>query len=139
METIQRATLTFTKVVVDDLDAMADYYCTVFGLHRGLREQFEDGVGGEPIDEIALVASPGDPFGALSLLKFMNRPAAKNDEVILGFTTPDLSALLDRVRRAGGTLFGKVKEMPDHGIRVAFARDPEGHLSELVELVEVRA
>jgi predicted enzyme related to lactoylglutathione lyase len=139
MATIQRATLTFTKVVVDDLDAMADYYCTVFGLHRGLREQFEDGVGGEPIDEIALVASPGDPFGALSLLKFMNRPAAKNDEVILGFTTPDLSALLDRVRRAGGTLFGKVKEMPDHGIRVAFARDPEGHLSELVELVEVRA
>lgn len=139
MATIQRATLTFTKVVVDDLDAMADYYCTVFGLHRGLREQFEDGVGGEPIDEIALVASPGDPFGALSLLKFMNRPAAKNDEVILGFTTLDLSALLDRVRRAGGTLFGKVKEMPDHGIRVAFARDPEGHLSELVELVEVRA
>jgi predicted enzyme related to lactoylglutathione lyase len=139
METIQRATLTFTKVVVDDLDAMADYYCTVFGLHRGLREQFEDGVGGEPIDEIALVASPGDPFGALSLLKFMNRAAAKNDEVILGFTTLDLSALLDRVRRAGGTLFGKVKEMPDHGIRVAFARDPEGHLSELVELVEVRA
>ena len=57
--------------------------------------------------------------------------------MILGFTTPDLSALLDRVPRAGGSVFGKVKEMPDHGIRVAFARDPEGHLSEVVELVEL--
>lgn len=136
MTTDRPATLTFTKLVVDDLDAMADYYCAAFGLHRGLREQFDDGVGGESIDEISLVANPGEQFGAMSLLKFMNRPAAKNDEVILGFTTPDLSALLERVQRAGGTLYGKRKEMPDHGIRVAFARDPEGHLVELVELDE---
>jgi predicted enzyme related to lactoylglutathione lyase len=134
MTTDGPATLAFTKLVVDDVDAMADYYCTVFGLHRGSRDEFEDGVVGEPIDEIALVANPGDSFGALSLLKFTNRPAAGNDEVILGFTIPDLSSLLVRVRRAGGTLVGKVKEMHDLGIRVAFARDPEGHLCELVEL-----
>jgi predicted enzyme related to lactoylglutathione lyase len=54
--------------------------------------------------------------------------------VILGFTTPDLPALLDRVRRFGGAPLGKVKDIPLHGIRVAFARDPEGHLCELVEL-----
>ena len=125
---------TFTKLVVDDLDAMADYYCAVFGLHRGLREQFEDGVGGEPIDEIALVATPGDQYGALSLLKFMNRPVAKEDEVILGFTTTDLPALLDRVERAGGAPFGPIKDVPQHGVRAAFARDPEGHVSELVEI-----
>jgi len=134
MATQSPATLTFTKLVVDDLEAMADYYCSVFGLHRGSRDEFEDGVGGEPIDEIALVARPGDTFGSLSLLKFLNRPAAKNDEVILGFTTPDLSALLDRVKRGGGTVFGKLKEMPEYGIRVAFVRDPEGHLSEVVEM-----
>jgi predicted enzyme related to lactoylglutathione lyase len=127
--------LSFTKLVVDDLDLMADYYCAVFGLHRGSRYEFEDGVGGEHIDEIALVASPEEPFGALTLLKFMSRPAAMNDEVILGFTTPDLSALLDRVQNAGGKVLGNVKEMPEHHIRVAFARDPEGHLSEFVEIL----
>jgi catechol 2,3-dioxygenase-like lactoylglutathione lyase family enzyme len=128
------ATYTFTKLVVDDLDAMCDYYCHVFGLRPGTRERFDDGVGGEPIDEVALVANPEDPFGAVSLLKFEDRAAARPGEVILGFTTPDLSALRDRVERAGGTLVGKVKEMPSHKIRVAFARDPEGHLCELVEL-----
>lgn len=127
--------LAFTKLVVDDLDAMADYYCAVFGLHRGRRDQFDDGVGGEPIDEIALVANAGDPYGVLSLLKFEKRPVAKDDEVILGFTTPDLTQLLERVDRAGGTRVGSLKEMPSHGIRVAFARDPEGHLAELVEIV----
>lgn len=128
------STYTFTKLVVDDLDAMCEYYCTVFGLHPGKRERFEDGVGGEPIDEVALVANPGDPFGALSLLKFERREPSQRDEVILGFTTSDLSALLDRVYEAGGTLLGKIKDMPSHQIRVAFARDPEGHLCEIVEL-----
>ena len=128
------ATYSFTKLVVNDLDAMCDYYCSVFGLHAGTRERFEEGVGGEPIDEVALVANPGDPFGAVTLLKFEKRPGAKPDEVILGFTTPDLSALVDRLTEAGGSLVGKIKEMPSHRVRVAFARDPEGHLCELVEL-----
>ena len=134
MVTREAAALTFTKLVVDDLDAMRDYYCAVYGLHPGTREQFEDGVGGEPIDEIALVANPGDPFGALTLLKFASRPSPPRDELILGFTTPDLEGLIERVRKHGGSLVGEVKEMPSHGIRVGFARDPEGHLSELVEL-----
>jgi catechol 2,3-dioxygenase-like lactoylglutathione lyase family enzyme len=134
MTTEQPSPLTFTKLVVDDLDAMADFYCTVFGLHRGLREQFEDGVGGEPIDEIALVAAPGDQFGSLSLLKFVNRSLEKGDEVILGFVTPDLSALLERAEHAGGTPFGKIKDVPHHAIRAAFMRDPEGHLCEIVEM-----
>jgi len=130
------AAYTFTKLVVDDLDAMCDYYCSVFGLHPGTRERFDDGVGGEPIDEVALVANPGDPFGAVSLLCFEQRDpaAASRDEVILGFTTPDLPALVDRLTKAGGELVSPIKEMPSHEIRVAFARDPEGHLCELVEL-----
>jgi len=129
------ARFTFTKLVVDDLEAMADYYCSVFGLHRGLRERFDDGVGGsEPIDEVALVAAPGDRYGALSLLEYVSRAAPRSHEVILGFTTSDLTALLERVRGAGGSVLGQIKELPDHGIRVAFARDPEGHVAELVEL-----
>lgn len=134
MTTERPAAFVFTKLIVDDVDAMADYYCRVFGLHRGARDRFEDGVGGEPIDEIALTAKPGDKYGSLTLLKFLNRPAVKEDESILGFTTPDLAALLERVEKSGGTCLGPIKEHPDHGIRVAFVRDPEGHLNELVEL-----
>ena len=79
------ATLTFTKLVVDDVDAMADYYCSVFGLHRGKRERFEKGLAGEPIDEVSLTPDPGEPFGSLTLLRYESRSAPPNDEVILGF------------------------------------------------------
>jgi predicted enzyme related to lactoylglutathione lyase len=54
--------------------------------------------------------------------------------VILGFTTTDLAALLDRVRAAGGSAHAAAKDLPDLGVRVAFAKDPEGHLAELVEV-----
>ena len=128
------ATLSFTKLVVDDLDAMADYYCAVFGLHRATRARFEDGAEGEAIEEISLAPNPGDAFGPLSLLTYESRPAPPSDEVILGFTTDDLEAMLERVRRAGGAQRGKLKEFPVHGLRIAFARDPEGHLSEIVEV-----
>ena len=126
--------LAFTKLVVDDIDAMADYYCAVFGLHRGARETFENGLAGEPIEEISLTAAPEDQWGSLILLKFLDRPPARSDETILGFTTPDLTALLERLERAGGTLLGAVKELPEHGVRAALCRDPEGHLNELVEI-----
>ncbi len=123
----------FTKLVVDDLEKMADYYCEVFGLHRGRRDRFENGVGGEPIEEVALVANPEDRYSQLSLLEFPERPAVDQDEAILGFTTPDLASVVGRIERAGGTLVSGIKEFPEHGIRVVFARDPEGHLNEIVE------
>jgi len=134
MTTDRPTQMTFTKLVVDDLEAISNYYCSVFDLHRGFHEKFESGIGGEPIEEIALAATPGDRWGALTLLKFLNRPAAQGDGAIIGFTTSDLEALLERVRLSGGDLVGEIKEMPRLGIRVAFARDPEGHLNELVEL-----
>ena len=134
MATRPTAKLTFTKLVVDDLDAMADYCCEVFGLHRATRARFESGVASEPIEEISLAENPEEPFGPLSLLKYEERPAVQNGELILGFTTDDLDSLLDRVRRAGGAQSSDLKVFPDHGLRIAFARDPEGHLSELVEV-----
>ena len=52
---------TFTKLVVDDLDAMARYYGSVFGLTELTRVQAE--VGGSPIDEIIL-SLPTHPLAA---------------------------------------------------------------------------
>ena len=133
-ETTTGQTLSFTKLVVGDLERMVDYYCEVFGYHRGHRDRFDRGLGGEPIDEISLTTEPGAPYGNLTLVQRLDAEEVVTDEAVLGFTTRDLDALLERARRAGATLMREVRELPEHGVRVAFVRDPEGHINELIEL-----
>jgi len=123
----------FTKLVVHDLERLAAFYCEAYGLHAVNRVRGER-IGDESIDEIMLSPDPDATWGSLVLLRYEGRGAARNGEVILGFTTDDLSALLERVCAAGGGVHAAPKEMPALALRVAFATDPEGHLSELVEL-----
>jgi predicted enzyme related to lactoylglutathione lyase len=35
----------------------------------------------------------------------------------------------------GGTIVDPAHDLPEHGVRVGFSADPEGHLLELVELL----
>ena len=122
----------FTKLVVHDLEKQAAFYRDVYGLHAVHRFQAE--IGSEPIDEIMLSSDPNAAFGSLVLLKFLPRSAPQQGELILGFVTDDLPALLDRVRAAGGRIHAPMKEMPELKLRVAFATDPEGHLAEIVQM-----
>ena len=69
------------------------------------------------------------------LLEYLGRGPSPTGELIVGFTTPDLPALLERLRAAGGAVVAPIREMPELGLRVAFAADPEGHLAELVQLL----
>lgn len=133
MATDRISNLTFTKLVVDDLDRMAAFYCSVFDLHQTGRLKLEQGAIGEPIEEIFLCPSPDDRYGAFVLFKFLQRPAPRDNETILGFQTSDLKLLLERATRLGGGLAAPIKEMPELGVRVAMVRDPEGHLCELIE------
>jgi predicted enzyme related to lactoylglutathione lyase len=128
------ASFGFTKLIVHDLEKLARFYREVYGLHAVHRLRGES-IGGEEIDEIMLAADPDAPFGTLVLLKYLGRPASPNGELILGFTTDDLPALLDRVRREGGAVHAPIKELPELKLRVAFAKDPEGHLAELVQML----
>lgn len=125
--------LSFTKLVVHDLERMAAYYCDVYGLHVTNRHKAEKGALGEPIDEIMLSTQASEAYGSFILFKFVNRPAPRDNETILGFTTDDLDALVARVLRAGGSLAAPIADRPELGIRLAMARDPEGHINELVE------
>ncbi len=43
MATDRLSNLSFTKLVVDDLDRMADFYCKVFDLHQTGRLKIEQG------------------------------------------------------------------------------------------------
>ena len=124
----------FTKLIVHDLERLAAFYREVYGLHAVNRLRGESIVG-EEIDEIMLSPDPRAAYGSLVLLRYLERGPSPNGELILGFTTDDLPALLDRVRKAGGRIHAPIREMPEHGLRVAFATDPEGHLAELVQML----
>jgi predicted enzyme related to lactoylglutathione lyase len=123
----------FTKLIVHDLEKLAAFYAEAYGLHavRRVRES----IAGEGIDEIMLSPDPDAPFGSLVLLAYPGRAASPVGELILGFTTDDLPALLQRVCQAGGAVHAPIRDMPELSLRVAFATDPEGHLAELVQVL----
>lgn len=126
-------TFSFTKLVVDDLEQMAAFYTRVYDLEQVRRVR--DQICEEAIDEIILGFGGEMAPGSLILLRFVDRPPPRNGEVLLGFTTGDLPALLDRVVAAGGRIHAAIKEIPEMKLRVAFATDPEGHLAELVQML----
>ena len=127
-----RAHFGFTKLLVDDLEKTAAFYAAVCDLVEVNR--VEDRIAGRPIREILFHAT-AEGGASFVLLKFVGAPKPTNDEVILGFQTPDLAAFLERVRAAGGQVAEAIKVMPEHGVKVAFVRDVEGHLIEVVELL----
>jgi predicted enzyme related to lactoylglutathione lyase len=128
------ASFGFTKLIVHELEAMAAFYCDVYGLHAVNRVTGES-IGGEPIDEIMLSPDPKAQWSSLVLLEYVARAPSPSGEVILGFTTDDLPALLERLEKAGGRVTAPIEELPHLGVRVAFATDPEGHLAELVQVI----
>ena len=124
----------FTKLVVHDLERLIEFYSEVYGLHAVHRVRGES-IGGEEIDEVMMSPDPTATWSSLVLLKYVERSAPATAEVILGFTTDDLPALLERVQTAGGSVHADMKDMPELHVRVAFAKDPEGHLAELVQVL----
>jgi len=124
----------FTKIVVDDLDRMAAFYQQAFG-YRQL-QRVHAGVAGEPIEEIILVQGEGYGEGLpLIVWKWLQRPAPAASDAILGFQSTDVDALVERVLAAGGSVVDPPHDQPEHGVRVAFARDPDGRYLELVQML----
>lgn len=124
----------FCKLLVNDLEKTAAFYRTVFGLADWKRVAHDNSATtGGPIDEITFRSTAaGGP--SLTLLKTMDRPAPPIGEAVMGFITSDLAALLDRAKASGGQLARPIRNMPEHKVKVAFVRDNEGHLIEVVEL-----
>ena len=122
----------FTKLVVADLDASASFYTSAFGLQEQQRVHAE--IAGRPIDEI--IFSGGDPAAStFVLLRFADQATPSQAEVILGFITDGIDVLFRQVVAAGGAVVQAVETQPQHGVRVGFVTDPEGHLIEVVEVL----
>jgi hypothetical protein len=92
-------------------------------------------IGEEAIEEIFLSPDPTATWSSLVLLRYLDRGPSPIGESILGFTTDDLPALLERLCNAGGRITAPIREIQRLKIRVAFATDPEGHLAELVQVL----
>ncbi|MBY6262095.1 glyoxalase/bleomycin resistance/dioxygenase family protein [Azospirillum sp. 412522] len=122
----------FTKLLVSDLEATATFYKTVCGLEEMARVDEE--IAGRQISEI-LFKPPYEGAATFVLLKFLDTSAPSTAEVILGFITDSTDAFVERTLGAGGTLVQEARDMPAHGVRVAFVTDPEGHLIEVAQLL----
>jgi predicted enzyme related to lactoylglutathione lyase len=123
----------FTKLIVNDLEKMSSFYAGVFDLEQ--IERIQSAIGPDPIEEIMLGIDGKFDHG-LVLLKFVDKPAPENGELILGFTTDDIEAVYERVRTAGGGIHAAIRRDAGSPYKVGFVRDPEGHLAEVVETVD---
>jgi predicted enzyme related to lactoylglutathione lyase len=120
----------FTKLVVGDLDKCAKFYEAVAGLKAQARIDAE--VDGRKITEI--VYEPTSKGGAnFVLFAYHDAPKPKLDETITGFSTDDIEGFAARIRSAGGEVYQGPNDRPEHGLKVAFARDIEGHVIELIQ------
>jgi len=122
----------FTKLVVADLDAASTFYTSVFGVVETGRVSAE--IAGRPIDEI-MYAATSTGGGTFVLLRFADQSKPTQSEVILGFIVSEIDALFAHAVAAGGVITQTPTDMIEHGVRVGFLTDPEGHLIEVVELL----
>lgn len=122
----------FSKLIVTDLDKVADFYKAVFGLTEMVR--VDSDVAGREISEI-MFNPTAEGAATFVLFKFHDQPAPSSAETISGFQTDDVVALVERAKSAGGKVVAPVRDMPEHGVKVAFIEDVEGHLIEVVELL----
>lgn len=124
----------FSKLIVKDEEAMAAYYGAVYGLNVIHREAGNSAGAGEAFREVIL--SPGTSMadGTLVMFNFVDRAPPRDQQAILGFVSDDLDGVIERIVAHGGRLVGPTREMPDFGIRVQFAEDPEGAINEVVEI-----
>ena len=123
----------FTKLICSDEEAMAAYYCGVYGL--GVVQRVAGDSDGQPFREVILAPGGDWTKGSLVMFNFTAREAPRDQQVILGFTGDDLDALVARIEAHGGKLVGPIREEPEHGVRVVFSTDPEGALCENVQML----
>lgn len=124
----------FTKLIVSDVDSLFDFYHRVFGLVELTRVR--QGEGEHQLDEIIMGASgAGYSSPTLVIQRFPNRPVPAPGEATLGFVVADVDATVAAALAAGGSVYRAAHAQPQHGIKVAFIKDSDGHLVEIVEML----
>lgn len=116
----------FTKIVVDDLEAEFAFYTAVFDRAERTRYEFAS------LAEIIMTSTDGTDL-SLALLHYKGKPAPTPGSAVLGFRVTGIEDVVRRAEEAGGTVTSPPEEMSEISIKVAFVHDPEGHVLELFE------
>jgi catechol 2,3-dioxygenase-like lactoylglutathione lyase family enzyme len=125
-----KAKFNFSKLVVRDLDRCAAFYRDVCGLREIARVDAD--IAGRPIREIMF--HPTSEGGAnFVLLTFLKEAPPAAGEMIVGMETADLAAFIERAEKAGGRVEQAPRVFEAYHVKVAFVRDVEGHLIEVVQ------
>jgi predicted enzyme related to lactoylglutathione lyase len=123
--------VSFPKLVVRDLDAMAAFYRSVCGYGEGYR--LEDAIAGSPIAEIIFNKPEGG--AELVLLTFTEGPLPSPSGVMIAYDTDDLDAFQARVLVEGGSVVEAIKPLEFNGnrMRMGIFADIEGYMLEVLE------
>jgi predicted enzyme related to lactoylglutathione lyase len=125
----------FTKIEVKDIAAAETFYSQAIGLDVSVR--LEAGEGENLMHEVVM-ALPGarPPAPNLILVSFPNRSCPPPGEATTGFLVENVDAALERATAAGATIDVPAMDVPEHGLRLAFILDPQGHRIELLQVLK---
>ena len=118
------------KLVVEDLDRAEAFYGKVLQLQQYRR--FTSSMNRRPMEEI-LLKKPDGQLVPLVLIKFLDGIAPTHQQAVFVFFTDDIDAFMTRVEQNGGKVTER-RDDAEHKARIAFWYDPEGNLSETVQL-----
>jgi catechol 2,3-dioxygenase-like lactoylglutathione lyase family enzyme len=116
--------LTHVRLLVSDYGACFRFYRdamgfrVTFGDEDGPYSDFDAGA------DVELALFVGDH-------QLSATPAAGGDQAVLIFSVDDVDSALAELRGRGADIAGEPVDRDDWGIRVAYLRDPDGHLIEL--------
>jgi predicted enzyme related to lactoylglutathione lyase len=130
-------------LVVSDIDRMVDFYAKVFGFRVRARKletgQYIETLVGLPGARIEWAKLADSKGFLLELLKYHAHPGEPQVPPVqrhgcshMALTVTDIRAALRRLEKNGGSA-GSVQENPEKTVLVAYARDCEGMLLELVQ------
>lgn len=120
----------FTKLIVGDIAGLERFYCEALGLRVANRIEIDNGAW-NLVETILAVGESAAPL--LNLIHYPGRPVPPAGEAVIGFNVTDLDAVIAAAVAGGGSLAVPPVAVPEHGLRLAYVADPEGHTIELLQ------
>ena len=136
-------------ITVCDMEKMQNFYCNVLGceITKTMEESGEviDNFSGIKNVQVTTTKMKLPEGGMVELLKYHSpegndTPLQNQYRQIIqigvshyALTVKNLDNLYERLKRENIKFFHKVQKSPDGNVKIAFCRDPEGNILELVE------
>jgi catechol 2,3-dioxygenase-like lactoylglutathione lyase family enzyme len=130
---MSKTSICYLRLVVGDPEALARFYCDVFGME--VVRRFDALAADDPHLEIFLSAGGKEGDHQFALMHYLNRPTPKPGEVEIAFMVEDLDAVVAAAEAAGGVKTKAAETLEDHKIRYAVIADPEGHSIDVMQFV----